>query len=237
MKLIIVFFLLFNSLNLYLISYSESYLLIKLKKYNLDLVSFQSGFYSESTKNEISIKNNYFYYITFDDIYWKDILIKNKNTFFTFYLDSIETFNRYYSEIIEEKKIKIIIIGEEQNFDKKNIEIKESNKYIFINKEKKEIKKYFYYFSKRNICSTTINIYYTGDIIFDNLISIFGIFIIIFTIIYLIIYFKSKKENIDYIFNNDFILTILGLYFFHTLFLYIISRKGKYKYAHFKQIF
>ena len=117
MKLIIVFFLLFKSLNLYLISYSESYLLIKLKKYNLDLVSFQSGFYSESTKNEISVKNNYFYYITFDDIYWKDILIKNKNTFFTFYLDSIETFNRYYSEIIEEKKVKILIIGVGKNFD------------------------------------------------------------------------------------------------------------------------
>ena len=230
MKLIIIFFLLFKSLNLYLISYSESYLLIKLKKYNLDLVSFQSGFYSESTKNEISVKNNYFYYITFDDIYWKDILIKNKNTFFTFYLDSIETFNRYYSEIIEEKKVKILIIGVGKNFDKKEIKIDETNKYIFINKDNDKIKKYFLNFSKRNICSTFITIYYIGDIIFDNLIPIFGIFIIIFTIIFGILYYKSKKENTNYIFTYDFILTILIIYLFHTLFLYILSLRGKYKY-------
>ena len=56
------------------------------------------------------------------------------------------------------KKIKVIIIGIEPNFDKNEIQLDEINKYIFINKDKQEIKKRYSSFSSKNACYNTIRI-------------------------------------------------------------------------------
>ena len=229
MKLFIIFFL-FHEMYSYLIGSTYSYIIINSKNYSLDLIPYKTGLHSNLEDNQIFEINNLFYFLSYDDIYWKNILIKYKNTLFTFYFENIETFNRYYPEIINEKNIKILIIGVEPNFNKNEIQLDETKKFIFINKDKEEIKNKFSTFSINTFCLTIINFYYTGDMIFDDLIIYIGIFIIILIIVYSIICYKSRKNNEKYLFIQDFILVVLFFYFFHTLFLYIISIKNRYKY-------
>lgn len=118
MKLFIIFFL-FHEMYSYLIGSTYSYIIINSKNYSLDLIPYKTGLHSNLEDNQIFEINNLFYFLSYDDIYWKNILIKYKNTLFTFYFENIETFNRYYPEIINEKNIKILIIGVEPNFKKK----------------------------------------------------------------------------------------------------------------------
>ena len=205
-------------------------MIINSKNYSLDLIPFNTGLHSDLEKNEISEERNLFYYISYEDIYWKNILIKYKNTFFTMYLENIEAFKRYYPDIIQEKKIKIIIIGVKSNFNEKELQLEETNKFIFINKDQQEIKKFYNSFSPNDVCSTFINFYYSGDIIFDDFVTYSGFFIIIFIFVYGLICYKYRKNNPKYLFTQDFILVALFFYFFHTLFLYLITTKKKYKY-------
>ena len=229
MKLIILF-IIFEGINLYLIGETESYMIINSKNFSLDLIPYKNGLHSDLEKNEISVTNNLFYYITFEDIYWENILIKYKNTFFTLYLENMNAFKRYYLDIIQEKKIKVIIIGVDPNFDKNEIKLDEINKYIFINKNQNDIKSKFSTFSINNICSTFITFYYQGDIIFDDLVTLSGFFIILFLLVYAIVCYNYRKHNDKYLFIQDYILAVLFFYFFHTLFLYLITTKKKYKY-------
>ena len=227
--LIILFFIL-EQINLYLIGETDSYMIINSKNYSLELIPYKTGLHSDLEKNEISVTNNLFYYITFEDIYWRNILIKYKNTFFTLYLENINAFKRYYPDIVKEKKIKVIIIGIEPNFDKNEIQLDEVNKYIFINKNSIDIKNKYSNFSINNICSTFITFYYQGDIIFDDFVILSGFFIILFILAYAVVCYNYRKHNDKYLFIQDYILAVLFFYFFHTLFLYLITSKKKYKY-------
>ena len=103
LNLIILFFI-FERINLYLIGETDSYMIINSKNYSLELIPYKTGLHSDLEKNEISVTNNLFYYITFEDIYWRNILIKYKNTFFTLYLENINAFKRYYPDIVKEKQ-------------------------------------------------------------------------------------------------------------------------------------
>lgn len=229
MKLFIIFFL-FHGINLYLIGSTDSHLILNSKNYSLNLIPFKTGLHSDLEKNSILEPNNLFYFLTYDDIYWKNILIRYKNFYFTFYFENLKAFNRFYPEIKNEKKIKILIIGIDSNFNKKEIQLDEINKYIFINKDKQEIKKRYSSFSSKNACYTTINYFYSGDLIFDDFVVYVGIFIIIYILIYGAICYRFRKKNDKYLFIQDYILSVLFFYFFHTLFLYLISTKNKYEY-------
>ena len=233
MRLIIIF-LLFHVINLYLISKTFSYIIIDSYNFTLELIPHKTGFSSNLEKNQISELNNLFYYLTSDDNNnWKNILKKYRNTHFAFYLDDIETFNKYYKELKKEKKISTLIIGGvPADFFKKNelaVKINDLKKLIFINKNRDAIKNIFRIFSIRNLCSIYINFIYKGDIFCDKFILYIGIFITICIIIYSIICYKARQTN-KYLFIQDYILTCLFFYFFHTLLFYYISSKRKYKY-------
>ena len=224
-----VIFLLFQGLNLFLVGESYSYIIINSKNYSLELIPPKEGLFLYLEKNQNTETNNLFYYISSDNTNWKNIIQSYRNTHFILYLENPETFNKYYQEIFNEKKIKGIIIGIESNLEKEKINIEKIEKYIFINQNKKEIINYYNTFSTKNICSLYLNFFYTGDIFADNFITFVGIFLIIFIIIYFFIYFKAKKNN-AFLFIQDYILAVLFFYFFHTLLFYIISSRKKYYY-------
>ena len=232
MRLIIVF-LLFHLNNLYLISKTFSYIIIDSYNLTLYLIPTKNVLSSNIDKNQISELNIIFYYLTSDDHNWKSILNKYRNTHFTFYIEGIGTFNKIYPEIKNEKKISNLIIGvgDSDIFDKNELvaKINETKKYIFINKNQEIIKNNFRIFSIRNLCSIYINFFYAGDIFCDKFIFFIGIFMIICIIFYCIICYKARQNN-QYLFTQDYILTNLFFYFFHTLLFYYITSKKIYKY-------
>ena len=233
MRLIIIF-LLFHVINLYLISETFSYIIIDTYNFTLELIPYKTGFSSNLEKNQIFQLNNLFYYLTSEDNNnWKNILKRYRNTHFVFYLDDIETFNKYYKELNKEKKISTLIVGgRHADFFKKNelaVKTADSNKLIFINKNRNTIKNIFRIFSIRNLCSIYINFIYKGDIFCDKFITYIGLFITICIILYSIICYKARQNN-KYLFIHDYILTNLFFYFFHTLLFYYITSKKKYKY-------
>ena len=232
MRLIIVF-LLFHLNNLYLISKTFSYIIIDSYNLTLDLIPTKNVLSSNIDKNQISELNIIFYYLTSDDHNWKSILNKYRNTHFTFYIEGIGTFNKIYPEIKNEKKISNLIIGvgDSDIFDKNELvaKINETKKYIFINKNQEIIKNNFRIFSIRNLCSIYINFFYAGDIFCDKFIFFIGIFMIICIIFYSIICYKARQNN-QYLFTQDYILTNLFFYFFHKLLFYYITSKKIYKY-------
>ena len=228
MKLIIIF-LLIHGLNLFLFFITYSYIIINSKNYSLDLISPKEGLFLNLEKNQITETNNLFYYISLENTNWKNIIQKYRSSNFILYLENSEVFNKIYQEILNQKKIKAVIIGIESNSEKEKINLEKIDEYIFINKNKKEIKNFYNSFSSKNICSLYFNFLYTGDIFADNFITFVGIFLIIFIIIYFFIYYKAKKNN-TFLFIQDYILAVLFFYFFHTLLFYIISSRKKYYY-------
>ena len=232
---LIILFLLFHLINLYLISETFSYIIIDSYNFTLDLIPYKKGFSSNLEQNQFSELNNLFYYLTSDDNNWKLILKRYRNTHFVFYLDGIETFNKNYQELKKEKKISALIIGGVTAFVRGDFLINiddtysNNNKLIFINKNRDIIKNIYRIFSIRNLCSIYINYLYTGDIFCDKFIIYIGIFISLCIIIYSIICYKARQNN-KYLFIQDYILTNLFFYFFHTLLFYYISSKQKYKY-------
>ena len=123
------------------------------------------------------------------------------------------------SDFVEKNKLLINIDDTDSN----------NNKLIFVNKNRDTIKSIYRIFSIRNLCSIYINYLYSGDIFCDKFIAYIGIFITLCIMIYSLICYKARQNN-KYLFIQDYILTNLFFYFFHTLLFYYISSKQKYKY-------
>ena len=225
--LFILIILLINKIHLYLVDRTSSYIIIDSQTYLIELIPPKEGLYYDSELNQISEKNYFLYYVSIYDDSWKKYY---GNPNYIFYIDSIETYNNYISELTSEKRINHIIIGVESVSDINNIKATAiNNKYIFINKNKEEIKKKYSYYEKYRISSMYINFFFAGDIISDNFIIIVGIFLIVYLVAYMIIYCFAKKTE-KRLFIHDYILITIIFYFFHTLLFYLITMKKKYKY-------
>ena len=202
--------------------------------YNLNLIPLENNIYFETDSNIISQINNLFYFLTYNDTKWKDILYSFGNSF-TIYFEDLETFFFNIEIILQDyklqKKIKQIIIGYNSSFDKNEIDIDIYNTdiKIYINKDKNKIKEKYALFNNKVFCSTYIYFNYSGDVYADNIIISLFIFIIIFSCFWFYIYSKAKRNN-KYLFIHSYILAIFIFYFCHTLLYLIIAMKKRGKY-------
>ena len=118
----------------------------KTQNYILEIITPGNKLYYNLESNLISQINNLFYYLTNNDVNWKDtIALSSKN--FAIYFEDLNTFYSKINEVMNEsrviQRIKQIIIGVNSNFDNNLLKIdtypKDIN--IFVNKNNDEIKK------------------------------------------------------------------------------------------------
>ena len=199
------------------------------EKYTLELIFPKKSPNLNTESNKIEQNNNLFFFISNNDAKWKDVIIYSRKSFIVY----VEDFNKFSSIFSDMKdyRIKQIIIGYNSTIDKNEISLysEKTDKAIFINNQKEEIKKkYLSSYSNEIICSTEINILYDGDVIADKFVMFIFIFIILFIGAWIIIHRKARK-NSKYLFIHSYILVILIIYFFHSLFYLILVLKNKYK--------
>ena len=201
--------------------------------YNLEFID--DNIILNEKSSEIIYSNNIFYYLSYNDTKWKDIISTYRNLIII-YCEDVNTYLSKIEEITKHKlynnKIKNIIIGCDPSFDKSDLILynKKSNVNYYITREKDDINKHFFLSTTDNIFSTLyFNFYYSGDVIADILVMSILCFLVIFIIIWIFIHQKARK-NSQYLFIHSYILFILILYFCHTLLYAIITFKKKYQY-------
>ena len=198
------------------------------EKYTLELIFPKKSPNLNTESNKIEQNNNLFFFISNNDTKWKDVIIYSRKSFIV-YVEDFNTFSSIFSDM-KDYRIKQIIIGYNSTIDKNEISLysEKTDKAIFINNQKEEIKKKYLSYSNEIICSTEINILYDGDVIADKFVMFIFIFIILFIGAWIIIHRKARK-NSKYLFIHSYILVILIIYFFHSLFYLILVLKNKYK--------
>ena len=203
--------------------------------YNLEFIPIDDKIILNEESNEIVYSNNIFYYLSYNDTKWKDIISTYRNLI-TIYCEDINTYLSKIEEITKHRlfnnKIKNIIIGCDPSFDQSDLILynQKSSVNFYITREKDDINKHFFLSTIDGVFSTIyFNFYYSGDVIADILVISILFFLFIFIIIWIIIHQKARKNG-QYLFIHSYILVILIIYFCHTLLYTIITFKKKYQY-------
>ena len=230
------------SVNL-LLDYHTEYITITNKTsglsgdFNLELIS-KDNYLFDSHSNQKVYSNYIFYYLSYNDSNWKET-IKTYRNYIIIYCEDLNTFFAKLEDILKYLKnnirIKQIIIGCDQNFEKNvlnidNEKITEARINIFITRNKDKINSYYNTSAgKGNIdASIYINYYYAGDVIADKFVLtiLFVIFIFICVWIFVI---RNAKNNDKFLFVHGYILVIFIFYLCQTLLYTIITFKKKYE--------
>ena len=165
------------------------------EKYTLELIFPKKSPNLNTESNKIEQNNNLFFFISNNDTKWKDVIIYSRKSFIVY----VEDFNKFSSIFSDMKdyRIKQIIIGYNSTIDKNEISLysEKTDKAIFINNQKEEIKKKYLSYSNEIICSTEINILYDGDVIADKFVMFIFIFLILFIGACILIHSICRKTS------------------------------------------